>query len=138
MSNVERFTFSEVEPLVGMASLLPYLPLTLINGNTHIGVSCLLDTGSTVNVMPYNIGLQLGAVWDKQTIPISLSGSWLIWKREHCLFRRVSAVLTQSSSIFAWTQSNDAPLLLGQVNFFMEFDVYFSRSRSFFEVQPKK
>ena len=138
MSNIERFAFSEVEPSVGTASLLPYLPLTLINGNTHIGVSCLLDTGSTVNVMPYNIGLQLGAVWDKQTIPISLSGSLADLEARALLVSARVGGFDPVRLIFAWTQSNDAPLLLGQVNFFMEFDVYFSRSRSFFEVQPKK
>ena len=29
------------------------------------------------------------------------------------------------------------PLLLGQTNFFMEFDVHFYRSRLEFEVEPK-
>jgi len=38
---------------------------------------------------------------------------------------------------FAWTQSNDVPLILGQINFFLEFDVFFSRSQLFFEVRPK-
>jgi hypothetical protein len=38
---------------------------------------------------------------------------------------------------FAWTQSDTVPVILGQVNFFMEFDVYLSRSQAFFEVKPK-
>ena len=38
---------------------------------------------------------------------------------------------------FAWTRSNAVPVLLGQVNFFMEFDVCFYRSRLVFEVKPK-
>jgi hypothetical protein len=28
-------------------------------------------------------------------------------------------------SVFAWTQATNVPLILGQVNFFMEFDVCF-------------
>jgi len=38
---------------------------------------------------------------------------------------------------FAWTKSDDIPLILGQVNFFMEFDVCFYRSQSAFEIKPK-
>jgi hypothetical protein len=38
---------------------------------------------------------------------------------------------------FAWAQSNAVPVLLGQVNFFMEFDVCLFRSAGHFEVKPK-
>ena len=38
---------------------------------------------------------------------------------------------------FAWTRSTEAPLILGQVNFFMAFDVCFYRSRLEFDVAPK-
>jgi hypothetical protein len=38
---------------------------------------------------------------------------------------------------FAWTQATDVPMILGQVNFFMEFDVCFFRSQAAFEVNPK-
>jgi len=38
---------------------------------------------------------------------------------------------------FAWTQTDNVPTLLGQVNFFLEFDACFFRSREEFEVQPK-
>jgi hypothetical protein len=38
---------------------------------------------------------------------------------------------------FAWIRANDVPLILGQTNFFMEFDVCFYRSKLEFEVTPK-
>jgi hypothetical protein len=38
---------------------------------------------------------------------------------------------------FAWTQAEDAPLIFGQMNFFMEFDVCFYRSQGVFEIHPK-
>jgi len=38
---------------------------------------------------------------------------------------------------FAWTRSDEVPLLLGQVNFFAEFDVSFRTSRREFEVIPR-
>ena len=37
---------------------------------------------------------------------------------------------------FAWTQAKEVPLILGQVNFFLEFDVCFFRSQAVFEVKP--
>jgi hypothetical protein len=39
--------------------------------------------------------------------------------------------------VFAWSLSDDAPLLLGRMNFFLEFDVCFYRSQLAFEVRPK-
>lgn len=38
---------------------------------------------------------------------------------------------------FAWAKSNDPPVILGQLNFFMEFDVCFYRSQLGFEVRPQ-
>ncbi|CDM93534.1 hypothetical protein SPLC1_S050450 [Arthrospira platensis C1] len=39
--------------------------------------------------------------------------------------------------VFAWTKNLDTSLILGQTNFFMEFEVCFYRSRMEFEVKPK-
>ncbi|WP_375513712.1 hypothetical protein [uncultured Nostoc sp.] len=46
-------------------------PVLLFNA----GAIALLDTSASVNVLPYEIGLQLGAVWQEQTVPIQLSGN---------------------------------------------------------------
>uniref|UniRef100_UPI0030DCF34B hypothetical protein n=1 Tax=Pseudanabaena sp. UWO311 TaxID=2487337 RepID=UPI0030DCF34B len=40
--------------------------------------------------------------------------------------------------VFAWTKAPNVPLILGQVNFFMQFDVCFYRSQLSFEVCHKK
>ena len=39
--------------------------------------------------------------------------------------------------MFAWTRAENIPLILGQVNFFLEYDVCFFRARAIFEVSPK-
>ncbi|MEH2374927.1 hypothetical protein [Nostoc sp.] len=57
-----RFAFTEVNPELGALSTLPYLPLILTYQNRSVSVSGLLDTGSSVNILPYEIGLRLGAV----------------------------------------------------------------------------
>jgi hypothetical protein len=44
---------------------------------------------------------------------------------------------SRSQLAFAWTQADDIPLILGQVNFFMEFDVCFYRAQRAFDVRPR-
>lgn len=38
---------------------------------------------------------------------------------------------------FAWTRTETAPVILGQINFFDEFNVCFYRSESAFEITPR-
>jgi hypothetical protein len=38
---------------------------------------------------------------------------------------------------FAWTQARQVPVILGQANFFREYDVLFLGSQSVFEFKPK-
>lgn len=65
-----RFAFTEINPEFGELSTLPYLPLTLTYQNCSLSTSGLLDTGSSVNVLPYEMGLRLGSVWERQTLPM--------------------------------------------------------------------
>ncbi len=37
---------------------------------------------------------------------------------------------------FAWVKSNDVPLILGQTNFFLVFEICFYRPTLEFEVKP--
>jgi hypothetical protein len=134
----ERFPFIEVDSSLGAASSLPCPPLTLTYQGYSLVVSGLLDTGATVNVLPYKIGEQLGAVWDRQTTPVRLTGNLA---RLEARVLIVSATLGQFAPVrlaFAWTQAEDIPLILGQVNFFLEFDVCFYRSHLAFEVRPRQ
>ena len=117
---------------------MPYLPLTLSNGNKSLELMALLDTGASVNVLPYQIGLQLGAVWEEQTTMLQLTGNLAQFEaRVLILSARVGQFLSVRL-VFAWTQATQIPLILGQANFFMEFDVCFYRSQKIFEVTPKK
>ena len=61
-----QFPFVMRESALGAASLVPLLPLTLTATNS-VAVSALLDTGATVNVLPYSIGVELGFDWNRQT-----------------------------------------------------------------------
>ena len=97
----------------------------------------LLDTGSTVNVLPYPIGLQLGFVWEQQTTPVYVTGSLERLPARGVIVSDHVASFLPVELAFAWTQATEVPLILGQVNFFIEFDVCFFRSQSAFEVSPK-
>lgn len=116
---------------------MPYLPLTLeLNGNTE-DVFGLLDSGSTVNVLPYHIGLKLGAIWENQRIPLRLKGNLADFEARALL---VNAQIKGFSSVtlaFAWTKSEYATLILGQTNFFSLFDVCFLRQDNEFEVKMR-
>lgn len=61
----KRFPFIESTSSLGLSSVLPYLPITLTSRNRSVEVMALLDKGATVNVLPYEIGIQLGAVWEE-------------------------------------------------------------------------
>ena len=55
---------------------------------------------------------------------------------EHALQVQLGA-LPPARLAFAWAKSDAAPVLLGQVNFFLEFDVCFHRKLGYFEVRAR-
>lgn len=90
--------------------------------------------------MPYSIGVMLGAVWEEQSTIVPLSGSLGQLAARALLVSAHHPQITQSQRVrlaFAWTISDEVPLLFGQMNFFLEFDVCFYRSQSLFDVRLK-
>jgi hypothetical protein len=134
----KRFPFIERSNALGISSTMPYLPLTLIYKTQSIEVMGLLDTGASVNVLPYEIGLQLGAVWEEQTVPIQLSGNLSRLEARGLVISAKVAEFTPVLLVFAWTKSTEAPLILGHMNFFTEFDVCFYRADLAFEVSLRR
>jgi hypothetical protein len=135
-TRVQRFPFLQVNESLGAASSLPYLPLTLTYQGTALPVSGLLDTGATVNVLPFSIGRQLGAVWVQQSVPVRLTGNLARLEARALVVRATIAPFEPVRLAFAWTRADSVPLILGQVNFFLEFDVCFFRSQQAFEIKP--
>jgi hypothetical protein len=54
-----RFKYSTTDPSQNEFDSLPRLPLILRKGDQIIEVLGLVDSGATINVLPYEIGLQL-------------------------------------------------------------------------------
>lgn len=137
MRNGERYPFVSSDAALGEASFRPYLPFTLVHKQVSITSSALLDTGASVNVLPYSTGIELGYEWDRQTTALSLTGNLAQYEARVVLAQAVVGQFEPVQLVFAWTQATNVPLILGQVNFFMEFDVCFYRSQLEFAVSPK-
>ncbi|HEY9860508.1 MAG TPA: hypothetical protein V6D16_13435 [Candidatus Obscuribacterales bacterium] len=138
MLDGRRFPFVERSSNLGTSSTMPYLPLTLTYRNQSVEVMGLLDTGASVNVLPYEVGLQLGAVWEEQTVPVQLGGNLAQLEARGLI---VSARVDEFAPVmlaFAWTSFREAPVILGHMNFFAEFDVCFYRSDLAFEIHPRR
>lgn len=134
-SRTAQFPFVDHGP--GDAARLPMLPVELSFGETPISVSGLVDSGSTINVLPFDLGIQLGAVWEQQTIPVHLTGNLASAEARVLIVTARVGEFAPVKLAFAWTKLDSVPVILGQINFFLEFDVCLFRSRGVFEVRPK-
>ena len=137
MLNGQRYPFIDRTNSTGQISTLPYFQLVLSNGNNSIEVMALLDTGASVSVIPYEIGIQLGAVWDSQTLIIPLSGNLARSEARGLVLSGTVGKFAPTQLVFAWTQSSEVPVILGHMNFFAEFNVCFYRHESAFEIHPR-
>jgi hypothetical protein len=137
MVNPQRFSFTEGYDTFGVPDALPKLPLILTYCNSSVEVSGLLDTGASVSVLPYSIGVQLGAIWEEQTVSVTLAGNLEPVAARGLLVSAQIGSFEPVRLVFAWSLSNDVPLLLGRMNFFLEFDVCFYRSQLVFDACPQ-
>lgn len=135
-SPVQQYSYVPRDPSLGTASLAPMLPITLIGGKS-VATSGLVDSGAAVNVLPYALGVQLGFAWEQQVRTIELSGNLASVEARVVVLSAVVGGFAPARLAFAWAKTDAVSVLLGQVNFFMEFEVCFFRSRSMFEVRPK-
>ena len=117
--------------------LMPWLPMTLGYGNRSIEVAGLVDSGSAINVLPYDYGLALGMVWEEHRVELVLAGALAKDEARACFILAGNAALTGSSTVelaMAWSSSNDPPVIFGRTNFFTLFNVCIYASRQEFEV----
>jgi hypothetical protein len=132
-----RLKYSTTSPAQNEFDSLPRLPLLLHRDAQRVEAVGLVDSGATVNVLPYELGLQLGEVWDDRRAIIQLAGN--LSNQPAMPLAAIAQVgeLPPVELLFAWVKRPNTPLILGQTNFFLEFDVCFYRSKMEFEVKPK-
>lgn len=134
-TTARRFPFADPRP--GTIQL-PYVPIMLSYQGRSLSVVGLLDTGATVNVLPYDLGIKLGIVWEQQSVPTRLTGNLGGYEARSVIVSATIEPFAPVKLVFAWTQYRQVPLILGQMNFFREFDVYFFGSQTVFEIVPKQ
>lgn len=132
-----RFKYSTTSANQNEFDSLPRIPMVLRRGDRSTEAIGLVDSGATVNVLPYELGLELGVIWDERKAIIQLAGN--LSNQSAMPFSATIEIgnFAPTELVFAWVRSLDIPLILGQTNFFLEFDVCFYRSISEFEVKPK-
>jgi len=137
MQNSSQYSYSPMHGATDATVLFPILPFRLITPSGSADVVGLLDTGASLNVLPFSIGLQLGAEWQNQAPVIQLTGNLARFEARPLILQALIDSTPIVRLAFAWTRSDDVPIILGQVNFFMEFDACFYRTRNLFQVRPK-
>ncbi|MCP4356429.1 MAG: hypothetical protein GY796_00215 [Chloroflexi bacterium] len=131
-----RLQYSTSDPIHDEFDSLPRLTLQLYHHNHQVEAVGLVDSGATVNVLPYELGLNLGGIWDDRQANIRLAGN--LGKQQAIPFVTTAVIgdFPPTKLAFAWVKTANIPLILGQTNFFMEFDICFYRSRLEFEIKP--
>ncbi|HEY9706243.1 MAG TPA: hypothetical protein V6C58_27650, partial [Allocoleopsis sp.] len=137
MRNSKRFPYIKKINNLAQENYVPYVPITLNYGNISLESMGLLDTGATINVLPYNLGLELGAIWENQTVSIPLAGNLEPIEARGLIVSGIIDNFPPVRLAFAWAKSNNLPLILGQLNFFTEFNVCFYGSELAFEISQK-
>lgn len=132
----EEFRYVARDPALGGASLAPMLPLSL-QAKHQLATSGLVDSGAAINVLPFTLGTQLGFVWEQETRSVELSGNLASVEARVVVLTAMIGRFSPVRLAFGWAKTDSVSLILGQVNFFLEFDVCFFRHRELFELRPK-
>ena len=86
-------------------------------------------------MLPYATGLQLGGLWENQKATLKLAGNLGGFTAQPVFVMATIGDFAPIRLVFAWSRSDNLPLILGQMNFFMEFEVCFFRKQQEFEIK---
>lgn len=136
MSSPARFPFLPRPGGSGPLDLAPLLPARLSRGGIDVDVVGLVDSGASFSVLPYDIGARFGLDWNQLPHGLTLGGVASGTPAKLIALDITFGPIGPVSQLFAWAKTNGPPLVFGQVSFFLDFDIFFARNRSFFEVQP--
>lgn len=129
------FDYTQNQHFPGLIGL-PFVSVSLTYQSRSVSVQALVDSGSTVSVLPYDIGLKLGLVWENQRVPAPLVGALKNAPAWGVLLLGEVSPFPPVPLAFAWTRkaSDEAPIILGQTNFFQTFTVVFDGKAGTFEI----
>jgi hypothetical protein len=112
---------------------LPYIPITLLSKHATLQGHALLDSGATINVLPYQLGLDLGGVWNS-TPSVKLSGA--LGKLPAYILKVATQVGDFAPQVltYAWTRKEEVPIIFGLIDFFWEYNVCFFAAENSIEI----
>jgi hypothetical protein len=111
MPQAEQYPFVSRHPDLGDLGLVPCLPIQLTFRQQTVDEVGLLDTAVAINVLPYDVGLQLGALWEEQTTPLKLTGNLAQEEARALLVLGKVGAFEPIRLAFAWTKNKNVPLL---------------------------
>jgi len=131
-----QFPYILRDPAERQVSLAPRLPFRLATSHAE-DVLALVDSGAALNGLPYSAGTRSGLNWASEKFIIQLTGNLSMVEAKAVVVPALIADFPVVRLAFGWVKTDDMSVILGQVNFFQEFDVCFFRSREVFEVRPR-
>ena len=75
MLDGQEFPYKIIDTSSSMVDRMPYVPITLGLNGRFLNTEGLIDTGASVNVLPYELGLQLGFIWENENLSVILAGN---------------------------------------------------------------
>lgn len=132
-----RFEYAAPPP--GALFGKPLVPIAFSHNGYEITVSALVDSGATISILPYEMGCQLGLVWEEHTIPIQLGGPLHGISAVAVLVDGHISGLPETPLVMAWVAETTLPIrpILGQINVFQQFKITFEGYTNAFDISPK-
>jgi hypothetical protein len=135
MSSIVHFPYTQVPGQ--LPSWRPLLPIELRKGQHSLMEMALIDSGADANMLPFTLGQRLGLDWNSALTLPPASGRLSQIPTKAAFVEGLIVGLPPTVLGFMWVQRDDVPLILGQTNFFLEFDICVFRSQSVFQIQPR-
>lgn len=137
MAKPHSYPYLPIENRFGEQVWRPYLPISLRYRQNETHATGLVDSGSDVNLLPYQMGVDLGANWQEQRVAFSLSGNQAGVRAKGLLLDVAIGDFRDIKLAFAWAEADHLPVILGQTNFFQNFAVCFLNSSGYFTIESK-
>lgn len=134
MSVIAQFSYLDRNPGTPGLDLMPDLPIILRHQSHSVSTVALIDSGAMGNVLPYSLGVQLGFDWNAEKARIVLGGVLMHVNAKGIMVEASIGQLPPVNLLLAWADSDQAPFVLGQFNFFQIFNVCFFRAQGMFEI----
>ncbi len=107
----------------------PFIPVSIRYHGNSVDTMAMLDSGADTSILPYAMGLALGAEWSRQPDLWHLEGFGGELETKKLVVDLIIGDWHPLRILFGWASANDVPVLLGQLNFFYLVDICFYRSR---------